>query len=76
MKCPYCNNEMKKGFIQCRHGVNWTPKQQWTPVLSSLAEGAVPIGTDDKLMPNSKAVAYNCFDCKAIIIPYGMSKDK
>jgi len=76
MKCPYCNKEMNSGFIQCRDGIYWTPKKQWTPVFSSMADGAVPIGEDDRLMPNSKAIAYNCLQCKTIVIPYGKNEAK
>lgn len=28
MKCPYCNEEMVKGYIQCRDGVDWTEKNK------------------------------------------------
>lgn len=27
MKCPYCNDEMNQGYIQCRDGLYWTPKK-------------------------------------------------
>ena len=71
MICPYCSNEMRKGYIQCRDGVSWTPKNQWVSALSSFAKDAVALGTDDKLMPNGTAIAYNCENCKRVIIPYG-----
>ena len=29
MKCPYCNESMVKGYIQCRDGVDWTEKKQF-----------------------------------------------
>lgn len=57
MICPYCSNEMRKGYIQCRDGVSWTPKKQWVSALSSFAKDAVALGTDDKLMPNGTAIA-------------------
>ena len=41
MKCPYCNLEMEKGFVQCRDGVYWTPKKQWVSALSSMAKGTM-----------------------------------
>ena len=71
MKCPHCNIEMEKGFVQCRDGVYWTPKKQWVSALSSMAKRAVAIGMDDKLMPKSKGLAFNCEKCKTVIIPYG-----
>ena len=70
MKCPYCDNEMQKGYIQCRDGVYWTPIKQWVSALSSMAKGAIAIGTDDKLMPKSSAEAYHCETCKKVIIDY------
>ena len=76
MKCPYCNFEMEKGFVQCRDGVYWTPKKQWVSALSSMAKGAVAIGMDDKMMPKSRAEAYHCEKCKTVIIPYGEDSEK
>lgn len=73
MKCPYCNNEMQQGYVQCRDGVYWTPKKQWVSTLSSLAKGAVALGSNDKFMEKSKATAFNCDKCKNVIIPYGMN---
>ena len=70
MKCPYCNNEMQKGYIQCRDGVTWTPKKQWVAAFSSLGAGAVPLGKDNGLSPNSVAEAYHCGTCKKVIIDY------
>ena len=71
MKCPYCGDVMESGYVQCRNGVYWTPKKLWNPVFASITDGAIPIGRDDKLMPNSKALAYHCPACKTIVIPYG-----
>ena len=76
MRCPYCNNEMQNGFVQCRDGVYWTPDKQWMSTFVPMAKGSVPIGTDDKWMPNGKAVAYHCVQCKMVIIPYEEHSDK
>ncbi|WP_317856258.1 PF20097 family protein [Chakrabartyella piscis] len=27
MKCPYCNQEMEKGYVQSSHGVFWSKKK-------------------------------------------------
>lgn len=71
MKCPYCNNEMQKGYVQNRDGVYWTPKKQWLPAFAFVADGAIPLGRDDKFMSKSIATAYNCTHCKRVIIFYG-----
>ena len=70
MKCPYCNNEMQKGYVQCRDGVTWTPKKQLVASLASLSAGAIRIGKDSGLSPNSVAEAYHCEACKKVIIEY------
>ena len=70
MKCPYCNNEMKKGYIQCRDGVTLTPKKQMVAALSSFGSGAIQIGKDSGLVSNSVAEAYHCNVCKKVIIHY------
>ena len=28
MKCPYCNKEMEKGYIQSKHGLGWNRKKR------------------------------------------------
>ena len=71
MKCPYCGDRMQMGFVQCRDGVYWTPRKQWVSTFAPLAHGAIPLGKDDKLMKNSKADAFHCGQCKAVIIVYG-----
>lgn len=38
MKCPYCNEEMVKGYIQCIDGVDWTEKKQLVAALSALGK--------------------------------------
>lgn len=73
MKCPYCNNEMQQGYVQCRDGLTWTPKKQRVAALSSFGEGAIPIGKHNGLVGNSIAVAYNCEQCKKVIIEYSQA---
>lgn len=69
MKCPYCGNEMELGYIQCRDGVTWTPKQQLVAALSFLGKGSVSLANG--AADNSRTVyAYNCKDCKKVIIDY------
>ena len=67
MKCPYCQKEMEMGYIQCRDGVNWTPKKQLVAALSCF-------GKDHLSLENGKGnravIAYKCGDCEKIIIDY------
>ena len=57
MKCPFCDNDMELGFIQCRDGVIWTPKMQLISALSYLGKGSQRI--ENGASDNSKAV-YAC----------------
>lgn len=75
MICPYCNKEMKKGFLQCRDGLHWTPKKQKIAALSGMGKGAVLIGNEEGLVPNTTAVAYHCEECKFVLIPYGKENE-
>lgn len=63
MKCPYCNNEMESGYIQCRDGVTWTPKKQLIPALSFLGKGGVHLASN-------AVCAYKCDECKKVIVDY------
>ena len=69
MKCPFCHAEMELGYIQCRDGVNWTPKKQLVAALSVLGKDSVSLanGADD----TSRAVyAHKCAACRKVIIDY------
>lgn len=69
MKCPYCDKEMTKGYIQCRDGLFWTPKKQLVASLSVFGKGKVTLENDGGR--NCRTVyAYNCLDCNKVIIPY------
>ena len=70
MKCPYCGNEMEKGYVQCRDGLTWTPKKQWIAALSGLGAGAVLIGKNSGLTVNTVAEALICKACKKVVIDY------
>ncbi|MBP1557284.1 MAG: hypothetical protein J6A76_05170 [Oscillospiraceae bacterium] len=68
MNCPYCQNEMKKGFIQCRDGVYWTLKKQLIASLSSWGAGSISLanGANES---GSAVFAYRCEKCETVIIP-------
>jgi len=69
MKCPFCGEEMTLGYIQCRDGLNWTPKKQLVAALSVFGWGRIHLsnGAD----PGNRAVfAHNCKTCEKIIIDY------
>jgi len=69
MKCPYCNNEMQRGYIQCRDGVAWTPKKRLVAAFSSIGKESVSI--ENGASDNSRCVyAHKCSECRKIVIEY------
>ena len=75
MMCPYCQKDMVLGYVQCRDGLNWTPKLQLVASLSFLGRGRVSLqnGASDDLISSSAVYAYHCDTCKFVMIPYGDS---
>ena len=73
MKCPYCQEEMRLGYIpNGEQPVQWIPNGERPSVLSfSIAEQGVPLINQFKpLKANGyKAEAYYCSNCKVIIAP-------
>lgn len=68
MKCPYCQKEMELGYIQCRDGVNWTPKKQLVAALSCFGKDSLSLENGEG--HNRAVIAYRCGDCEKIIIDY------
>ena len=73
MKCPYCQEEMQRGYIpNGGQPVQWIPNGERPSVLSfSIAEQGVPLINQFKpLKANGyKAEAHYCSNCKVIIAP-------
>lgn len=69
MKCPYCEKEMTLGYIQCRDGLNWTLNKQPIAALSSLAAYKQSLA-NGAASGSSAVYAYNCTECKKVIIDY------
>lgn len=69
MRCPYCENEMEVGYIQCRDGVTWTPKKQLVAALSFLGKGSISLANG--AAENSRTVyAHRCGECRKVVIDY------
>ena len=69
MKCPFCEKEMEKGYIQCRDGVHWTPKKQLVAALAEFGKDSVSL-ENGAGRNNTVVYAYKCGDCKKVIIDY------
>lgn len=45
MRCPFCNNEMQKGYLQSSRGIIWGPrKKRWSFIASYEDEFTVNYG--------------------------------
>ncbi len=61
MQCPYCGNEMEKGYLQSRDGIGWGKKELLVKAFSELFSEK-PLGT--------AVETYNCRRCKKLVIEY------
>ncbi len=69
MNCPYCSNEMKQGYIQCRDNLIWAEKKR------AVAAIALTSGETVNLAENSggpfsgfSTTAFYCGNCQKVII--------
>ena len=67
MKCPYCGEEMQKGYIQCRDGVYWSSKKRPVAAIPPLNKEAVHLHGYEDDIPE----AWNCPACRKVILEYG-----
>ena len=74
MKCPYCDKEMKNGFVGAtgRGGICWTNEMVGYGAPRS-ADGFFSIGKVPYLS-REDIPAYNCETCKFIFIDYSSLK--
>ena len=69
--CPYCGNEMVKGYIQCRDGVYWSEKFRAIAAIPPFDKSATVLKSGSSGLFKGDAVeAYNCKKKKKIIISY------
>lgn len=64
MKCPYYNEEMKTGYIQCRDGVYWSEKKRMVSALPPMKGEDVDLREICEGSYKSYAIAYDCSKCK------------
>ncbi|MBR5714076.1 MAG: hypothetical protein IKX58_04685 [Clostridia bacterium] len=71
MKCPFCGNEMLKGYVQSRDGLCWAEKKTAITAFHRLRGSSVQLAEpDESPFVGCVAVAYNCPDCKKVVIGY------
>ncbi len=61
MLCPYCGEEMEKGYIQTRDMLGWSPKVRALSVFS---------GFFNDIKFGSAVETYNCKKCMKLILEY------
>ena len=71
MKCPFCGEKMKKGYIQGKDRIAWVKKKH----IDNLTPGAEEI-----LLENNNACGFLyqgriCRSCKKIIFNYSIDRD-
>lgn len=74
MICPYCNKEMLKGFIPANKiCVSWLPigtKENFIVYNPSKYNGIKL--TNNPIFKNEEVIAYNCSNCKKVIVDYNV----
>lgn len=71
MNCPICGNEMERGLIQNSSPLGWIKTEKRTAFYNpDLFENSVRLSRLS-MLKGSAVVAYNCRQCKKIIIDYG-----
>lgn len=76
MKCPYCNEEMERGFIISGHEIVWEPKRRY--IGGSILYNDVVVLSEislASLFKGNAVIAYNCKKCKKVIIDYEINAD-
>ena len=70
MKCPYCEREMRKGYLHCSdQPVQWIPEGVKPSIWKTgLAEGAVELG-DSSFWSGYRADSFYCAACKFVVVP-------
>ena len=68
MKCPYCNEEMMKGFVYGdRYTLKWLPEKKGL-LFGIWAIDGIKLGTGGVFSARPRAEADMCQSCKKILI--------
>ena len=70
MNCPYCNNEMEKGLIHSPQELNWIKGEKRKFFTRAFLHKDSIVLSELSMMKGSACVAYNCPNCKKIVIDY------
>ena len=67
MNCPYCGNEMTRGWVQSARRVLFTTRINESG-FDFKAKGDVVLTVNNFVNPN--CIAYHCGACKKVVIDY------
>ena len=71
MRCPYCSQEMKAGYIQCRDGLWWSEKVRPVAAVPPMSGNWKHIALDHGQsgpFRGNVAQAFFCEGCKKILL--------
>jgi predicted RNA-binding Zn-ribbon protein involved in translation (DUF1610 family) len=68
MKCPYCGKDMIYGVIQSPQEINWKPKKAKIFGAGFFHKDSIVLSDFNSC--GSAIIAYNCQDCKKILVNY------
>lgn len=69
MLCPYCNKTMEYGVIQSPTEISWCEKKRFFACKDFNNIYAL-ILSNSNFIRGSTIIAFNCTDCKKILIDY------
>ena len=64
MKCPFCNSEMKQGWLMSNRRILWSPKKD----KSFMIKGKNDISPRGSTALGANILTYCCEDCKKMVI--------
>ena len=67
MNCPYCGNEMTRGWVESAGRVLFTTTKKESGFLFKAKEDVV-LTTNNFIDPS--CIAYHCGTCKKVVIDY------
>lgn len=68
MKCPYCNEEMIKGFLYGdRYALKWLPENKKL-LFGIWAKGGIKVDSHSSSLYRSRAETNMCHSCQKMII--------
>ena len=67
MNCPYCNKEMKSGFLKSSHLIYWGEDKTLAPFLNGIRLTKFNL---EGFFKGNFVESYYCSDCKKIIVSF------